>query len=71
MVGSRADSDFSGLGILKNPGYLVLNLLANYRINSSMSVYALVGNALNTSYMEVFGYPALPANFRIGIRTGF
>ena len=71
MVGSRVDSDFSGLGILKNPGYLVLNLLANYRINNSMSVYALVGNALNTSYMEVFGYPALPANFRIGIRTGF
>jgi vitamin B12 transporter len=71
MVGSRVDSDFAGLGILRNPGYLVLNLLADYRINSSTSIYATVGNATNASYMEVFGYPALPANFRIGIRSGF
>ena len=71
MVGSRVDSDFAGLGILKNPGYLVVNLLADYRINKSTSVYAFVGNVLNTDYMEVFGYPALPANFRIGIRAGF
>jgi vitamin B12 transporter len=71
MVGSRVDSDFAGLGIQRNPGYLVLNVLADYRISKSTSVYAFVGNALDTSYMEVFGYPALPANFRIGIRTGF
>ncbi len=71
MVGSRVDSDFAGLGILKNPGYLLLNLVADYRIHKSTSVYAFVGNVLNTSYMEVFGYPALPANFRVGIRTGF
>jgi vitamin B12 transporter len=71
MVGSRVDSDFAGLGIQTNPGYLVLNVLADYRITDSTSIYAFLGNALNSSYMEVFGYPALPANFRIGIRTGF
>jgi vitamin B12 transporter len=71
MVGSRVDSDFAGLGIMKNPGYLLLNVVADFRVNKYMSVYAFVGNVLNTDYMEVFGYPALPANFRIGIRTGF
>ncbi len=71
MMGSRVDSDFAGLGIMKNPGYLVLNMVADYRIGKTTSVYAFVGNVLDTSYMEVFGYPALPANFRIGIRTGF
>jgi outer membrane cobalamin receptor len=71
MVGSRVDSDFAGLGILKNPVYLLLNVVADFRVNKYLSVYAFVGNVLNTDYMEVFGYPALPANFRIGIRTGF
>ncbi|NWG13192.1 MAG: TonB-dependent receptor [Acidobacteria bacterium] len=71
MVGRRADSDFAGLGVTHNPGYMVLNLLANFRIGESTSVYAAVNNALNTRYMEVFGYPALRAHFRIGIRAGF
>ncbi len=71
MAGKRVDSDFAGLGVTHNPGYMVLNLLANFRIGESTSVYAAVNNVLNTSYMEVFGYPALRAHFRAGIRAGF
>ncbi len=71
MVGKRVDSDFAGLGVTHNPGYMVLNVLANFRIGESTAVYAVVNNALNTSYMEVFGYPALRSHFRVGVRTGF
>ena len=71
FVGSRVDSDFEGLGLTQNPGYGILNLLASFRISESTSVYGIVNNALNEKYMEVLGYPALRANFRIGIRTGF
>ncbi len=70
MVGKRVDSDFAGLGVTHNPGYMVLNLLSNFRIGESTSIYVVVNNALNTNYMEVFGYPALRAHFRVGIRRG-
>ncbi len=69
-VGNRADSDFSSLGMTRNPGYGVLNLLANFKVNETISFFAVVNNALNKKYMEVLGYPALRANFRIGIRAG-
>jgi len=71
MVGRRADSDFAGLDIAENPGYLVVNFLSSLRLTESASVYVLVNNALNQRYMEVFGYPALRAHFRAGIRLGF
>jgi outer membrane cobalamin receptor len=71
FAGSRVDSDFEGLGLTRNPGYSILNLLASFRISDSTSLYAVVNNARNEKYMEVLGYPALRANFRVGIRTGF
>jgi outer membrane receptor protein involved in Fe transport len=36
-----------------------------------VSLYAKVNNALNESYMEVLGYPAPRANYRIGLNAGF
>ncbi len=71
FVGSRVDSDFVGLGMTRNPGYGILDLLANYRLSEGISVFALVNNALDKSYMEVLGYPALRANFRVGLSAGF
>jgi vitamin B12 transporter len=70
FVGSRADSDFSYLGFTRNKGYSVLNLLASFRLGAGASIFASVNNATNERYMEVLGYPALRANFRIGLRTG-
>jgi outer membrane cobalamin receptor len=70
-VGNRVDSDFESLGLTRNPEYIVVDLLASFRISNSVSVNAIGGNVLNEKYMEVLGYPALRANFRLGIRTGF
>jgi hypothetical protein len=34
-------------------------------------MFAAANNALDRSYMEALGYPALPARFRIGLSAGF
>jgi outer membrane cobalamin receptor len=71
LVGSRVDSDYSYLGITRNDRYGILNLLASYSMGGGTFLFVTVNNALNASYMEVLGYPALRANFRVGIRKGF
>jgi outer membrane receptor protein involved in Fe transport len=71
LVGRRVDSDFSGLGLNRNPGYGILNLMVNYRLSDSISWFVLVNNALDKEYMEALGFPALRAHFRIGLRAGF
>jgi vitamin B12 transporter len=68
FVGRRPDSDFDGLGINHAAGYARVDLGGWYAINSRITAYATVGNALNAHYNEVVGYPALNANFRAGFR---
>jgi len=73
FVGRRADSDFLGLMIGGQPithaaGYARVDLGGWYAINSRITAYANVENALNDHYNEVVGYPALTGNFRAGLR---
>ncbi len=70
LVGPRLDSDFAGLGITHSPGYGVVNLYLNCRLVGGLSWFAAGNNVLDKNYMEVLGYPALRASFRIGIRAG-
>ena len=70
FVGRRADSDFLNLGfnITHAAGYARVDLGGWYAINSRITAYANVENALNDHYNEVVGYPALTGNFRAGLR---
>jgi vitamin B12 transporter len=68
FVGRRPDSDFFGFDITHAAGYARVDLGAWYAFNSRITAYASVGNALNSHYNEVVGYPALTANFRAGLR---
>ncbi|MBZ5657699.1 MAG: TonB-dependent receptor [Acidobacteriia bacterium] len=68
FVGRRTDSDFLGFKINHAAGYARVDLGGWYAINSRITVYANVENALNEHYNEVVGYPALTANFRAGVR---
>jgi vitamin B12 transporter len=68
FVGRRPDSDFLGLGIGHAAGYARVDLGAWYEIHPRVTAYANLENALNKSYNEVVGYPALPINFRAGLR---
>lgn len=68
FVGRRSDSDFLGLGINHAAGYVRADLGGWYAVTSRVTTYLNVENALNRRYNEVVGYPALPINFRAGVR---
>jgi len=68
FVGRRADSDFYDFGIDHAAGYVRVDAGAWYAIDSRITAYVNVENALNSHYNEVVGYPALRANFRAGFR---
>ncbi len=68
FVGRRPDSDFENFNINHAAGYARVDLGGWYAINSRITAYANVENALNDHYNEVVGYPALTANFRAGLR---
>jgi outer membrane receptor protein involved in Fe transport len=68
FVGPRPDSDFDGFNINHAAGYVRVDLGGWYAINSRVTAYANVANALDRRYNEVLGYPALPVNFRAGFR---
>ncbi|HVN17378.1 MAG TPA: TonB-dependent receptor [Dongiaceae bacterium] len=68
FVGSRPDSDFLGFGITHAAGYVRADLGGWYALNSRITAYANLENALNRRYNEVVGYPALPINIRAGLR---
>jgi outer membrane cobalamin receptor len=68
FVGRRPDSDFLGFGIDHAAGYVRVDLGGWYEVRPRITVYANVENALDRRYNEVVGYPALPVNFRAGVR---
>ena len=68
FVGRRADSDFFGFGIDHAPGYARVDMGGWYAVNSRMTAYANIENALDKQYQEVVGYPALGLSVRAGLR---
>jgi len=68
FVGRRPDSDFLGFGINHAAGYARVDVGGWYALNSRITAYVNVENALDKHYQEVVGYPALKANFRAGMR---
>ncbi len=68
FVGRRSDSDFLFLGFDHAAGYARVDLGGWYAVNSRVTAYANIENALNDHYNEVVGYPALTANVRAGLR---
>ncbi len=68
FVGRRPDSDFLGFGIDHAAGYARVDLGGWYAVRPRITAYMNVENALDRRYNEVVGYPALPINFRAGMR---
>jgi outer membrane cobalamin receptor len=68
FVGRRPDSDFLGLGIDHSAGYVRADVGGWYAVRPRVTAYVNVENALDRRYNEVVGYPALPVNFRAGVR---
>jgi outer membrane receptor protein involved in Fe transport len=68
FVGRRPDSDFLGFNIDHAAGYVRVDLGGWYAVHPRVTLYANIENGLDRRYNEVVGYPALPINFRAGIR---
>ena len=68
FVGRRPDSDFFGFNIDHAAGYVRADLGGWYALNPHITAYLNIENALDQHYNEVVGYPALPINFRAGVR---
>lgn len=67
-VGERADSDFAGLGLLTNEGYVRLDGRARLRLGHGLEAFVAGENLLDRRYQEVLGYPALGRLVRAGLR---
>ncbi len=68
FVGRRPDSDFLGFNIDHAAGYVRVDLGGWYAVHRRVTAYLNIENALDRRYNEVVGYPALPVNFRAGLR---
>jgi len=66
-VGDRVDSDFLGIGLMENPGFMRLDLRGALRVGPHARILATVENATDAEYQEVLGYAALPRRFRISL----
>ncbi|HKV47309.1 MAG TPA: TonB-dependent receptor [Candidatus Acidoferrales bacterium] len=68
FVGRRTDSDFLGLQITSNPGYVRWDTSAIVPLRYGVSFTAHVQNLFDKHYQDAIGYPALGYNYRLGIR---
>jgi vitamin B12 transporter len=66
FTSQRFDYNFPGQII--NPGYALINLAATYNVARGFSVYGRIANLANKQYQEVYGFPALGREFRIGVK---
>jgi outer membrane cobalamin receptor len=68
LVGRRTDSDFLGLGITSDPGYVRWDTSTTVPLRYGVAFTAHIQNLLDKHYQDAIGYPALGYNYRLGIR---
>ncbi len=74
VVNGREDVTFNAAGNAQNfdlGGYTVLRLTADYGVNDHLHLYGRVENLTNTTYSEVYGYPALGRGIFGGVAVHF
>jgi len=67
-VGRRADSDFAGLGLTENEGYVRVDGRARLRLGHGLEAFVVSENLFDREYQEALGYPALGRSVRGGLR---
>jgi outer membrane cobalamin receptor len=66
-VGERADSDFVGLGLTRNPGHTRLDARVRARLVGPLEAWVVGENLTDAIYQQALGYPALPRSIRGGL----
>jgi len=67
-VGRRTDSDFLGLGLTSNPGYVRWDLSNSIDLGHGFSTVAHFANLFDRHYQDAIGYPVLGYNYRLGLK---
>jgi vitamin B12 transporter len=67
-VGERADSDFVGIGLTRNPAYTRVDARVHARVAHGLAAFLVAENLFDRRYEEVLGYPALGRSLRVGLR---
>jgi len=67
-VGRRADSDFAGLGLTENEGYVRVDGRARLHLGHGLEAFVVGENLFDRDYQEALGYPALGRSVRGGLR---
>ncbi|MGH9447719.1 MAG: hypothetical protein ACRD3O_18655, partial [Terriglobia bacterium] len=52
-------------------GYQLAGASGWYQVHRGITLYTSMSNVLDEHYQAAFGYPALPFNFRAGVRFTF
>ena len=77
-IGQRHDSSFIGLArvsdgrpveITVNPGYRVIGLGGQVRVNDNLTIFTRIENLTDTVYESALGYPGLPRSIILGGRV--
>ena len=71
VSGARADSDFDGLGLARNPGYARIDVATSFLLAPGVSFYGRVNNLLDKQYQDAIGFPALGRDYRLGLHYRF
>ena len=69
--GQRTDSDFLGLNINHDAGYMRLDVASSYQIQRHAALFVRVGNLLNKQYTDAVGFPELGREIRVGLKLKF
>lgn len=76
-IGQRHDASFIGLArvsdgrpveITVNPGYTVIGLGGQVRVDNDLTIFARIDNLTDTAYQSALGYPGLPRAVVLGGR---
>jgi vitamin B12 transporter len=70
FVNAREELNFGGPNF-DIEDYAVVNLAAEYEVNSHLSIFARIENLGNEQYSEVFGFPALGRGAYGGFKVRF
>ncbi|HYB61043.1 MAG TPA: TonB-dependent receptor [Methylomirabilota bacterium] len=70
FVGVRTDSDFlyPPLGLTRDPGYVLVNLAASYRVSREVEFIGRIENLFNEFYQDALGYPGYHRGYSAGLR---
>jgi vitamin B12 transporter len=68
LVGTRADSDFLGLGLTENDGYARIDARLRVDLGHGLEAFVVGENLADAEYQEALGYPALGRSLRAGLR---